>query len=103
MLGVFLTLGTSSAAIHANDMAVEMAMTADMGGSGHGGCNGCDDGAAAPGACLSVCVAPAFAVLPPAVSVEAAEAEELSLRKYLVLAGKASTPDPYPPRPADLV
>lgn len=105
LLGVFLALGMSLSAVRASDMAAKMAtMAADMGASGQGGCNGCGggDGSATPATCLSICMASAVAVLPPTVPVTVVSAPDLPLRKDLVSSDRASSPDPYPPRPTDL-
>lgn len=103
-LGILVTLGMSLSVVQAGDMATKMAMTSDMGASGHDGCNGCGgdaDGAKAM-ACMSVCVSPVLAVLPQASPMTFDQPRGFSLRPHARLLGHVFTPDPHPPRPNDL-
>ena len=107
VLGVLLALGMTVSAVQAGGMVVKMvSMASTMGATGQGGCDGCgsDDGkAAAAGACLSVCTTQALAVLPPTFSVSLVPAKDLSLPRHATPPDRTSSPDPDPPRPADLV
>ncbi len=99
LLGVFLALGMNLSAVQANDMAIDMVMCSDM-----DGCNDCGNGSDCDGnggACLSVCTTATPAVLDPAVAVKTAEASNLPLPDYQSTYGRASSPDPHPPRSHD--
>jgi hypothetical protein len=51
-------------------------------------------------ACMTACVAPAFAMLPQVESAVLAQiATKLPLPGHAVLLGSTPPPDPYPPRP----
>jgi hypothetical protein len=100
LLGVFLALGASPSAVHANDMAIDMAMCADM-----DGCNDCGNGSDCDkngGICLSGCTTHTPAILDSAVAVKSAEVRDLPSPDYQSTYGPASAPDPHPPRPHDL-
>lgn len=105
-LAVLVTAGMGLSAVQATDMAVKMAMTSDMGASGHGDCGSCGDNSDADGkamVCPPACVAPAIAVLPQASPVTIMPiVTALLLPRDALLSGSASAPDPYPPRPSDL-
>ncbi len=100
LLGVFVALGMGLSAVQANDMAIKMTMSSDMGGCD--GCGGGDDDDRIGGACSSVCTTPAQAILAPAFPVIAAAAPKLFLPDYWPVHGLVLSPDPNPPKPLDL-
>lgn len=105
VLGFLVAFGMSVSAVHASNMAVKMVAAADVGASGKGDCDGCNDGGgdgANALACPAACMAPVVAVLPPASSVSPCPEAKLPLRPHPLLLGWASSPDPYPPRSTDL-
>lgn len=107
LLGAFLALGMSLSVVQASDMTVKMiSSVSDMGAAGQGGgCDGCgggDEGKAKIGACLSVCMTSAFAVLPSASPVKVVQTSDLPLRRHAVSWGSSAPPDPYPPRSSNL-
>ena len=102
LLAVFVTTGMDLSAVRAGNMTAKMAMTSDMDVSGHDRCQGClsgsgDDGMKAM-ACVAVCVTPLLAVLPQTAPVLAAQKRVSFAARYPLLYGRASPPDPYPPR-----
>jgi hypothetical protein len=102
VLAVFVTLGLSLSVVQANDMAVKMAMTSDMGVSGHGECHGCDAGMTKSMVCAVAC--PVSAAVPHVGPVaEISTPTKLALPRMALLLGSASPLDPYPPRSIDIV
>jgi hypothetical protein len=102
LLGAFLALGMSLAAVQAGEMPSKMTMTSAMGASGH--CSGCgDDGGTANKmvACSFGCVAPVLAVIPQTASTRVVQTAALLPRQDSLLFGRAPSPDPFPPRSAD--
>lgn len=103
LLAVFVTFGLGLSVVQASNMAVKMAMTSDMGASGHGDCHGCDDNAAKakPMVCAVVC--PVSAALPYVGPVaEVTTPTKLALPRTAVLLGSTLPLDPYPPRSIDI-
>jgi hypothetical protein len=106
VFAVFMAVGMSVAVVHANDMAIKMAVTSDMGVSGHGDCHGCDSGDAGKTkamVCTVACVTPVTAAIPqigPAVDISVPAKRVLS--KAALLLGTTLPPDPYPPRSNDI-
>lgn len=106
-LAVFVTVGMSLSAVQASDMTAKMAMASDMGASSHGGCDGCpgggnDDGMKAM-PCATVCVAPVLAVLPQVVGMVLVQRPGSPIvARVALLDGRASPPDPHPPRPTSI-
>jgi hypothetical protein len=99
LLGVILALGMNLSAVQANDMAIDMVMCSDMDGcNDRGNESDCDGNG---GACLSVCTTLTPAVLDPAVAVKTAEASSLPLPDGQSTYGRASSPDPHPPKSHD--
>lgn len=102
LLGVFVALGVSLSAVQSGDMTVKMAVSVDMDGGGHGGCESCpggdDDGAAG---CVAGCTVAAFAVLPASSGDKALQAPDLTLPVLRNERGTVFSPDPYPPRLSD--
>jgi hypothetical protein len=100
-LAVFVTVEMGLSVAQATDMTAKMAMASDMDGSGHDGCQGCpaggDNGMKAM-TCTSICVAPVLAVLPQAEPVMLVHKPVSFIARYLLLHGRTSPPDPYPPR-----
>lgn len=109
MLGLSVALGMGLSAVQASDMMLKMSMASDMGASGHDDCNRCsgsstrDDGAKVM-VCPPACVASVAAVLPHTGSATVAlVVMNRPPPKDVLLFGRASPPDPYPPRSVDLV
>jgi hypothetical protein len=100
-LAVFVTLGIGLSAVQASDMAAKMTMASEMGASVHGGCDGCggDADKMKSMACASICATPVVAVLPQTPPLMLIETPLSFPRHYPLLDGRASRPDPYPPRP----
>ena len=103
-LAVFVTLGLSLSAVKASGMVAKMSTSTEMGASGD--CHGCGDGdmgkAKAMSCASSVCASSIMAVLPQPLADALAEASATFSRSYALLRGRASPPDPYPPRPSFL-
>ena len=108
VLAVLVTLSLSLSAVQASGMASEMAKMTAMSGmdsSMSGDCQKCpnkNDGAAMAMACGPVCVAPAMAMLPQDSPATFALAQIAFLKRHSLLHGRASPPDPYPPRSSDI-
>lgn len=121
LLAVFLTAGLSLSAAQASVMSARMTM---MTGSGmtmptdvgmakksdtatNGDCKACLKGAGDNGNpvyCPTVCVAPVLAVLPQGLTMTMVlRAQQPSAHPAPYLHGRSSAPDPFPPRPSDLV
>lgn len=106
VFAVFMTVGMSFAVVQANDMAIKMAVTSDMGVSGHSDCHGCDSGDAGKTkamVCTVACVTPVTAAVPqigPAVDISVPAKRVLP--KAALLLGTTLPPDPYPPRSNDI-
>ena len=104
-LAVFVTVGMSLSVVQATGMTVKMATASDMGASGHDGCQRCStgggDGMKAM-SCTTVCLAPVLAVLPQAAPVMLVHKPVSYAVRYLLLHGRTSPPDPYPPRPTSI-
>jgi hypothetical protein len=102
LLAVFVTVGMSFSAAQATDMSVKMAMASDMGGSGHDGCQGCPAGGGDDGMkamiCTPTCIAPVLAILTQSEPVMPVHQPVSFVARYLLLHGRTSPPDPYPPR-----
>lgn len=119
LLAVFLTAGLSFSAAQASVMSAKMTMMtgsgmtmpADVGtatGSAmNGDCKACLKGASDNGNpihCAPVCVAPVLAVLPQVLAIRVVpRAQQPSALPAPFLRGRSSVPDPFPPRPTDLV
>ena len=105
LLGVFVTLGMGLSAVQASTMAFKMPMSSEMGSTGHGNCGGCgasgDDAKAM--VCMPACVAPVPALLPQADAKELAPSPVAFPLQEFLLTSRAYPPDPYPPRPNDLI
>lgn len=103
-LGVFLALGMSWSAVQAGDMTVKMALASDMGDPGQGTCNGCgDDGGTNAANCMPICAASSPALPPVEFVAFATPADDPPIPGFRRSHGRASTPDPYPPRSTDPV
>lgn len=105
LLAVFVTTGMALSAIQASEMTAKMAVASDMGASGHDGCKSCPNGSGDNGVkamtCGAVCVASVLAVLPQAAPVLAVPKPVAFVADCSHLHGRASSPDPYPPRSTD--
>jgi hypothetical protein len=106
LLAAFVTGGMGLSAVQANGMAVKMALSSDMGSSGHDGCAGCPEGDGDSGknatACIAVCLAPVLAVLPAVAPMVFTQIEPAFLVRTPVLQGRALPTEPYPPRTTDI-
>jgi hypothetical protein len=107
LLTVFVTVGVSLSTVQASDMTVKMAMVSDMGAPGHGDCQGCPSGGNNDGMkampCATICVAPVLAVLPQVTAMALVQKPgSLMAVRVALLDGRASPPDPPPPRPTDI-
>ena len=106
LLGVFLALGMSLSAVQAGDMTVKMTLASHMGDSGQGGCDGCgggDDGNMKTANCMPICTASSTALPPTEVAAFATSADDPPIPGIRLSHGRASSPDPYPPRSTDPV
>lgn len=118
LLAGFLAVGLSLTTVQASVMSARMMM---MTGSGmtvpgtsaivdtamDGACKACLKGSGDSGNvihCPPMCVAPVLAVLPHGLAMRMAmRAQRLSARPAPLLHGRRSVPDPFPPRPNDLL
>ena len=97
LLALLLALGTSLALVHGSVMQAEMALAAEAGHPGSGGCDGCGHDADAS-TCLWLCASAAQGVL-PAEPVALPAAARVSFQAgHLVLGGRSHRPDPGPPK-----
>lgn len=107
ILGVMFALGTVVSAVQAADMAVEMSTNAVMdtaaGPDGCGGACGGDDEAASTGSCVVACPTSFQAVVPAAGPDVLTDAGAMRPLGEFALAGRSSHPDPYPPKPINLI
>lgn len=100
LLAIFAMAAMSLSAVQAGTMAIEMSgMADDMTAAGDCvmPCPGEQEDADAM-TCPPVCVAPAVAVLPSAMTIAVASSASTSLFTYSPHSGRESLPDPYPPR-----
>jgi len=102
VLAVFVTTGMDLSAVQASAMVVKMAMPSDMGASGHHGCADCPDGGTKATICITACAAPVWALLPETAPVTAVPTTMVYPVFTPVLRGRASPPDPAPPRTTDI-
>ena len=105
-LAVFVTVGMSLSAVQASGMATKTPMASGMSGAGHDGCQECSgrngNDSAKVMVCASVCAAMVVAELPQPAPATQFEKPVLFTVRHAVLHGRASAPDPYPPRPIDI-
>ena len=100
LFAIFAMAAMSLSAVQAGTMALEMsAMADDMDAAGDclTPCPGEQDEADGM-VCPPVCVAPAVAVLPSAMTVGVASTSSTYPFTYSPRLGRESLPDPYPPR-----
>lgn len=105
-LGGFLALSMSLSAVHASEMAVQMAMAGDADMSGQGDCDGCggrgDDSVDAV-TCSPMLSCSGMAALLPAAGVLTVSQ---TIKQVAPVSGVArdltAPPDPYPPRSLSL-
>lgn len=100
LLAIFAMAAMNLSAVQAGTMALEMsAMADDMDGAGDcvTPCPGEQDEADGM-ICPPVCVVPAVAVLPSAMTVAVASTASTFPFTYSPRLGRESLPDPYPPR-----
>ena len=114
-LGLVVSLSVSLSAVQASTMAAKMGTLSDkivslsdMGNSGQSHCKDCgagDEGKMSGPPCASFCAPMFFAITVPAAPFITVPPNALDriATAALVLAGRASPPDPYPPRPHNLV
>ena len=101
LLGFVFALGISLSAVQASNMTVQMALASAMGVSGHDGCGGCtDDHGAQSGTCQPACTVAAVGILPSVAVVAKSPVLQLPSPADLYSSGRASLPDPSPPRAA---
>lgn len=102
-LAVFVTVGMSLSTVQASGMSAKMTMTSGMDVSGCCGCPAGGSGGMKAMSCASMCVAPVLAVFPQAAPLMLINRPASFTVLNPLLRGKAATPDPYPPRPIDIV
>jgi len=101
MLAVFVGLSLSLSTVQAGGMASEMAAVSGMKDSMSGACQKCSsksDHVAMVTVCGTVCAVPAAAMSPQETLAVFALAQIEFPRRHSLLHGRASPPDPYPPR-----
>jgi hypothetical protein len=103
LLGAVLSLGMSLPVVQAASMPVNMTMTSGMDASGHCPDCGAKGGTGKEmGSCNSVCAAPILAVIPQIVPTRLVLISAPALQQDSLLLGRASSPDPDPPRFPDI-
>jgi hypothetical protein len=103
LLGAFLALGMSLPVVQAANMPPNTTMTSGMGASGHcPDCGGKGGVAKEMGGCSFGCAAPMLAVIPQAASTRLVSVSAPTPQRYLLLLGRACSPDPDPPRSPDI-
>jgi hypothetical protein len=103
ILGVMFALGTVASAVQAADMAVEMSTAAVMGAAmAPDGCGG-DDEAAGTGSCVVACPSSFQAAVPAVGPIVLTAARATRPLGEFASAGRSSHPDPYPPKPVNLI
>lgn len=100
-----LAVGTVVSAVQASDMALDLATTGCADTTEAICCDDCggDDGDLYTGACLPICAGGACAVIPARTLLKVADQPEMLALTQPASLGRAFWPDPYPPRPSDLV
>lgn len=98
LFGVLLALGVSVSAVQAGEMSLQMAMAAEAGASGQGGCDDCAGGDDAGMTCPSALLCSVIAILPAERGMPAATPARSPDRTFRLARGLAAPPDPYPPR-----
>lgn len=103
-LTVFVTLGMGLSVVQANITTGRMMpgkMAAGPGAPDRGDCQACSSGDGAKAmTCLPVCATPAWAA--PSTTEAFVKPASFPARHQLLLPGRVSPPDPYPPRLADI-
>ncbi|WP_041410226.1 hypothetical protein [Sinorhizobium fredii] len=106
LLAVFVAAGMGLAVGQASGMAAKMAVMSKMAALDHGDCQDCPnqpaDSAMKAMACGNVCAAPVVAPLPIVAIVPTGEKAAPFAVGDLLLNGRASPPDPDPPRTSDI-
>jgi hypothetical protein len=100
LLALALALGMTVSLVQAGLMAAEMVISAEAGGGGPSGCDGCggDDGKMDAATCLSVCGSAAQG-MPPGDPVTPPPASRASFQVvHLLLGGRSHSPDHGPPK-----
>ena len=103
--GLLLAVGTVVSAVQASDMALDLATSGCVDAAGAICCDdrGVDAGDAYGGACLPICAGSACGVIPSRITLKTADQPQMLVPTHPASLGRASSPDPYPPRPIDLV
>lgn len=106
LFAVCVIMGMSLSTVHASNMAAERAITADIDVSEYDGYQGCSHGGGDYGmksvACAALCATPVLAVFPQEAPVLSVQRPASFAALYPLLLGRASPPDPYPPRPSHI-
>ena len=101
--GLLLAVGTVVSAVQASDMALDLATSGctDSAGAICGGDDG--DGDVFTSACLPICGGGACGVIPSRTTLNTADRPRMLTPIHPASLGRASSPDPDPPRTIDLV
>lgn len=105
VFGLLLAVGTVVSAVQASDMTLDLATS---GCADATGAICCDDSGGADadvyaGACLPICPGGACGVIPSWTALKTADKPQMLAPAHPASLGRASCPDPYPPKPFDLV
>lgn len=99
-LGLALVLGPSLSVLHAGGIAATPALSVGIDGAGCQHPDGCDhkSGLGRTSHCQLPCVSVGPALLPPSVSLPIFERNPVPVSEPGLLPGRATRPDPHPPR-----
>lgn len=105
VFGFLLAVGTVVSAVQASDMALDLATSGCVDSLGASCCNDCGgyDGDVYTGACLPICAGGGCGVIPSRTTLKTADRPQMLVPTHRASLGRVSSPDPYPPRPIDLV
>lgn len=104
-LGITLILGASISLAHAGNMAAKMSSAAASLDSEPNDCGGCGDdgGKMKAGACMAVCSVMPVSLASPVTVAVTFVAMNQDVPPNRPFHGRSLVPDPYPPRPFDLI
>lgn len=105
VFGLLLAVGTVVSAVQASDMALDLATSGCVDTTGAICCDNCggDDGDVYAGACLPICSGGACGLIPSRITLKMADQPQMLASTHPASLGRTSCPDPFPPRPFNLV
>ncbi len=105
VFGLLLAVGTIASEVQASGMALDLATSGCVETTGAICCDDCGeaDGDFFTSSCLSICAGSACAVMSSRITLKTADQPQMLAPTHTASLDRAPSPDPYPPRPIDLV